>query len=195
MSHNRYNFWKNAAGWPRDVGDMLFLAHAVHEVGKARFGVDWTADTPASTYIVDIDKFRTVVDDMARGFAEGRLSYALRPQPSGDFISGLPSHNWNSDLCEEIFNSCQMDSKALPVADRVSMVGSLWVFVPWFKSRCIPAALRENGGRFLSFAVCSFDACRPSRPGYERQSSAPKKGYRQGVDCSTVCLCGEYWRA
>jgi len=42
----RLEFWKNSIGWPRDNDSFVFLARAVHAMGKSMFGHEWTGDDP-----------------------------------------------------------------------------------------------------------------------------------------------------
>jgi hypothetical protein len=42
----RLEFWKNSTGWPRDPISYVFLARAVHTIGKSMFGLEWTGDEP-----------------------------------------------------------------------------------------------------------------------------------------------------
>jgi hypothetical protein len=39
-------FWTQRYRWPRDTGDYVFLARAVHQVGKHLFGDEWRGDEP-----------------------------------------------------------------------------------------------------------------------------------------------------
>jgi hypothetical protein len=38
----RLNFWRDPSRWPRDTASHVFLARAVHEMGKALFRAEWT---------------------------------------------------------------------------------------------------------------------------------------------------------
>jgi hypothetical protein len=42
----RLEFWKNSIGWPRDNSSYVFLARAVHAIGKTMFGAEWTGEEP-----------------------------------------------------------------------------------------------------------------------------------------------------
>jgi hypothetical protein len=42
----RLEFWKNSTGWPRDNSSYVFLARAVHAIGKSMFRSEWTGDEP-----------------------------------------------------------------------------------------------------------------------------------------------------
>jgi hypothetical protein len=42
----RLEFWKKSIGWPNDNSSYIFLARAVHAMGKSTFGADWTGEEP-----------------------------------------------------------------------------------------------------------------------------------------------------
>jgi hypothetical protein len=42
MIDERIKFWSNPARWPGDPPGYVFLARAVHEVGKTVYGEEWT---------------------------------------------------------------------------------------------------------------------------------------------------------
>jgi hypothetical protein len=42
----RLEFWKNSIDWPRDNSSYVFLARAVHAIGKTMFGAEWTGEEP-----------------------------------------------------------------------------------------------------------------------------------------------------
>ena len=42
----RLEFWKNSIGWPKDNASYVFLARAVHAIGKSTFGAEWTGEEP-----------------------------------------------------------------------------------------------------------------------------------------------------
>jgi hypothetical protein len=43
----RLKFWNNSIGWPRDNSSYVFLARAVHAIGKSMFGAEWAGDEPS----------------------------------------------------------------------------------------------------------------------------------------------------
>jgi hypothetical protein len=50
---DKYNFWADPGRWPADPSGYIFLARAFHEIGRARFGNDWTGHEPYAASIPD----------------------------------------------------------------------------------------------------------------------------------------------
>jgi hypothetical protein len=42
----RLDFWRDPSRWPRDTASHVFLARAVHEMGKSLFSAEWTGGEP-----------------------------------------------------------------------------------------------------------------------------------------------------
>jgi hypothetical protein len=53
----RLEFWKNSIGWPNDTASFVFLARAVHAIGKSMFGPQWTGDEPSLEPMQSLPKF------------------------------------------------------------------------------------------------------------------------------------------
>src|SRR5918993_743170 len=45
---DRCKFWLSVGNWPRDPSGYVFLARAVHEIGKAMFPNEWTGREPTT---------------------------------------------------------------------------------------------------------------------------------------------------
>lgn len=54
---SQMEFWRKSIGWPNDNSSYVFLARAVHAVGKSMFGSDWTGDEPCRDFLKALPVF------------------------------------------------------------------------------------------------------------------------------------------
>lgn len=52
----RLDFWRDPSRWPRDTASHVFLARAVHEMGKALFSAEWTGGEPCVELMQSLPK-------------------------------------------------------------------------------------------------------------------------------------------
>jgi len=89
MFSTRAEFWRDREAWPRDTPEMVFLGRAVHELGKAFFGDEWTGEEPHLELISFIRiaiKERELNNFIAKHlpqFARKEYHGSMAPPPTG----------------------------------------------------------------------------------------------------------------
>jgi hypothetical protein len=72
------NYWANPAKWPIDFADKVFLIRAVIEIGKAKFGDQWTGDELNSELMLPLSK-EIPTNPSGRTLAAYQILKAVRP--------------------------------------------------------------------------------------------------------------------
>jgi hypothetical protein len=142
--------WRHPERWPHDPLNYVFLARAFGEIGRARYGDEWTdryiepeeppddCDEAADEqYDRDCEeaelKFENMHASIARAIAEqselGNLVTALRHRAGGR-MNALDPDFWNTEYFGPRFFRCQM-SLDQPFEDpaRVSVGSCYWIYV------------------------------------------------------------------
>ena len=149
--------WGNPAAWPIDPSGYVFLARALNEIGRAKFGSEWDRKVPP-----DPDDNEDDDDDSAEGLAawsqapeawekadaEARatsasMRMAVWREISEQCLSGhlvtavrstrggpmtvLAADNWNTENLDNRFQRLQM-SPSQPFAER-SVADTGWIYV------------------------------------------------------------------
>jgi hypothetical protein len=133
-----HQLWNHPEGWPHDPPNYVFLARAFQEIGRARYGDQWTDtyiepeeppehcdDAADEQYDRDCEKAEVDFDNMhssiARSIAEqselGILATALRHTAGGQ-MNALEPYVWNTENVGTRFFRCQM-SLSQPFQDPV----------------------------------------------------------------------------
>ena len=147
--------WRHPERWPHDPLNYVFLARAFHEMGRARYGDEWTDryiepeeppedcdDAADEQYDRDCEeaelKFENMHASIARTIAEqselGNLVTALRHRAGGR-MNALDPDFWNTEYFGPRFFRCQM-SLDQPFQDpaRVHFEPLYWIYVTREKS-------------------------------------------------------------
>lgn len=135
-------FWGNPRPWPRDPAGYVFLARAVHEIGRAKFGDEWVGDEPAIPQ-PDLKKYSTqaqyqeliskreraaeVKAAIERACEAGALRTAVRAVAGGSMTS-LERDVWNGERFVARWAECKIDIYD-PFGGRTSGHRHLWIFV------------------------------------------------------------------
>lgn len=142
--------WRDPEKWPHDPLNYVFLARAFQEIGRARYGDEWTdryiepeeppddCDEAADEqYDRDCEeaevKFQNMHVSIARTIAEqselGNLVTALR-HTAGGRMTALDSNFWNTEYFGPRFFRCQM-SLDQPFEDpaQVSVGSRYWIYI------------------------------------------------------------------
>jgi hypothetical protein len=145
-----HRLWNHPEGWPHDPPNYVFLARAFQEIGRARYGDQWTDtyiepeeppedcdDAADEQYDRDCEKAEVDFDNMhasiARSIAEqselGILATALRHTAGGE-MNALEPYVWNTENVGTRFFRCQM-SLSQPFQDpaRVRFQPLHWIYV------------------------------------------------------------------
>jgi hypothetical protein len=143
-------FWRHPERWPHDPLNYVFLARAFQQIGRARYGDEWTdlyiepeeppydCDEAADEqYDRDCEeaelKFENMHASIARAIVEqselGKLVTALRHRAGGR-MNALDPDFWNTEYFGPRFFRCQM-SLDQPFEDpaRVSVGSCYWIYV------------------------------------------------------------------
>jgi hypothetical protein len=145
-----HNLWDHPERWPRDIPDYVFLARAFQEIGRARYGNQWTDsyiepeeppedcdDVADEQYDRDCEQAEVKFEDMHASIAYtiaeksewGVLATALRHTAGGQ-MNALGPYVWNIDNVGTRFFRCQM-SLSEPFQDpaRVRFEPLYWIYV------------------------------------------------------------------
>ena len=145
-----HNLWGYPERWPHDPPNYVFLARAFREIGRARYGDQWTDsyiepeeppedcdDAADEQYDRDYEeaelKFENMHASIARTIAEqselGNLGIALRHEAGGP-MNALEPYVWNTENVGTRFFRCQM-SLSQPFQDpiRVRFEPLYWIYV------------------------------------------------------------------
>ncbi|MGO9573530.1 MAG: hypothetical protein ACLPTQ_04280 [Terriglobales bacterium] len=145
-----HQLWNHPERWPHDPPNYVFLARAFREMGRARYGDQWTDsciepeeppedcdDAADEQYDRDCErakmKFENMYASIARTIAEqsglGNLATALRHSAGGK-MNGLEPYVWNTENVGTRFFRCQM-SLDRPFQDpaRVRFEPLYWIYV------------------------------------------------------------------
>ena len=145
-----HQLWSHPESWPHDPPNYVFPARAFQEIGRARYGDQWTDfyiepeeppedcdDAADEQYDRDCEeakvKFENMRASIARTIAEqselGNLTTALRHTAGGQ-MNALEPYVWNTDNAGTRFFRCQM-SLSQPFQDlaRVSFGQLYWIYV------------------------------------------------------------------
>ncbi len=181
--------WRHPEGWPHDPLNYVFLARAFQEIGRARYGDEWTdryiepeeppddCDEAANEqYDRDCEeaelKFENMRASIARTIAKqselGNLVTALRHKAGGR-MNALDPDCWNTEYFGPRFFRCQM-SLDQPFEDpaRVSVGSCYWIYVT-----------RESLDRCISGDSAAGLAANPSAMGQSKPKGRP--GRRPGT--------------
>jgi hypothetical protein len=98
MNDDRTRFWVDTGKWPRDAPAYVFLARAVHQVGRAMFQDEWNGREPVTPEPYSL-MFGTLPNgtlvplpiSMAKPFHKEQVHYLLRKHRP-DFGRGLIEH-------------------------------------------------------------------------------------------------------
>jgi hypothetical protein len=150
---SRVKFWFNRGRCPRDTTSHVFLANAVHEIGKALFRSEWNGAEPcveslfsqpegklkrfgitneqvASDHAAKrpaLERFSRVQDQIIQLAETEKLITALRPVAGGDPVA-IHRSLWNSERLSVRFYCCQMNPRH-PYGAGVAGDGYCWIFV------------------------------------------------------------------
>ena len=145
-----HQLWNHPERWPHDPPNYVFLARAFREIGRARYGDQWTDsyiepeepledcdDAADEQYDRDCEKaklkFENTHASIARTIAEqselGNLGTALRHKAGGQ-MNALEPYVWNTENIGTRFFRCQM-SLSQPFQDpaRVHFEPLYWIYV------------------------------------------------------------------
>jgi hypothetical protein len=185
-----HNLWDHPERWPRDTPDYVFVARAFQEIGRARYGNQWTDsyiepeeppedcdDVADEQYDRDCEqaevKFENMHASIARTIAEqselGNLATALRHEAGGQ-MNALEPYVWNTENIGTRFFRCQM-SLSQPFQDpaRVRFEPLYWIYVT-----------RESLDRYIGGGSPAEPAANPPKVGQpkpkDRSSRQPGTG-------------------
>jgi hypothetical protein len=184
-----HQLWDHPERWPHDPPNYVFLARAFQEIGRARYGDQWTDsyiepeepledcdDAADEQYDRDCEKAEVEFENMhasiARTIAEqselGNLATALRHRAGGQ-MNALEPYVWNTENVGPRFFRCQM-SLSQPFQDpaRVISRSLQWIYVT-----------RESLDRYIGGDSAAGPAANP----LEMRQSKPKgrSGRRPGT--------------
>lgn len=133
-------FWCREQLWPRDTEDHIFLARAVHTIGRAMFNDAWTGSEPADheqlqgkTRNADLLKqatpqFTKVKNEIRDRVASGTLIWVWRPVDGGKMSPPLAADLWNTEKIEARFMMCQMNPDE-PFSSGFAGDGFGWIYL------------------------------------------------------------------
>ena len=173
--------WGYPERWPHDPPNYVFLARAFREIGRARYGDQWTDsyiepeeppedcdDAADEQYDRDCEqakvKFENMHASIARTIAEqselGNLRTALRHKAGGQ-MNALKPCVWNTENVGTRFFRCQM-SLSQPFQDpaRVPFEPLYWIYVT-----------RESLDRYIG----GGSAAEPAASLLEKGQSKPRR--------------------
>jgi hypothetical protein len=120
-------FWADTQQWPRDSKDYVFLARAIHEIGRAMHGSAWTGNEFTDEADPAIARLALVFKDFLLRCESSELKSGYRGISGGD-IRPIPSSWWNTEKIGARFEMCQLNPKS-PFSSEVSGDGHAWIFI------------------------------------------------------------------
>jgi hypothetical protein len=173
-----HNLWGYPERWPHDPPNYVFLARAFREIGRARYGDQWTDsyiepeeppedcdDAADEQYDRDCEqakvKFENMHASIARTIAEqselGNLRTALRHKAGGQ-MNALEPCVWNTENVGTRFFRCQMSlSQPFQDAARVRFEPHYWIYVT-----------RESFDRYIGGGSAAEPAANPLEMGQSK---------------------------
>jgi hypothetical protein len=184
-----HQLWDHPERWPHDPPNYVFLARAFQEIGRARYGDQWTDsyiepeeppedcdDAADEQYDRDCEKAEVEFENMhasiARTIAEqselGNLATALRHRAGGQ-MNALEPYVWNTENVGPRFFRCQM-SLSQPFQDpaRVIFRSLQWIYVT-----------RESLDRYIGGDSAAGPAANPLEMGQSKPKG--RSGRRPGT--------------
>lgn len=184
-----HQLWDHPERWPHDLPDYVFLARAFQEMGRARYGEQWTDsyiepeeppedcdDAAEEQYELDCEKALVKFEEMRASIAHtiaeqselGNLATALRHTAGGKMLP-LEPYFWNAENVGTRFFRCQM-SLDEPFQDpaRVRFEPLHWIYVT-----------RESLDRCISGGSAAGLAANPPAMGQSKPKTRP--GRRPGT--------------
>jgi hypothetical protein len=173
-----HQLWNYPERWPHDPPNYVFLARAFREIGRARYGDQWTDfyiepeeppedcdDAADERYDRDCEeaelKFENMHASIARTIAEqselGNLETMLRHKAGGQ-MNALEPYVWNTENFGTRFFRCQM-SLSQPFQDpaRVRFESLYWIYVT-----------RESLDRYIGGSSAAEPAANPLEMGQSK---------------------------
>jgi hypothetical protein len=187
-----HQLWNHPERWPHDPPNYVFLARAFRQIGRARYGVQWTDsyvepeeppedcdDAADEQYDRDCEiakeKFENMHTSIARIIADqselGNLATALRHAAGGQMIA-LEPYVWNSENVGTRFFRCEM-SLSQPFKDpaRVRFEPLHWIYVT-----------RESLDRYFGGGSVAGLAANPQEMGQSKPTGRSGRGYYDIAD-------------
>jgi hypothetical protein len=112
------NFWRNPDKWPRDDPGHVFLARAVHEIGKHLFDGKWTGQEPTiqrpdmahfKEWQYARARFEKVIEQIALWIRTDKLILGLRRVRGGEILSPYPAKLWENKQWKFRFYRCMVN--------------------------------------------------------------------------------------
>jgi hypothetical protein len=193
---SRVSFWFNRGRWPRNTASHVFLANAVHEIGKALFRSEWNGAEPCTESLFSqpegklkrfgitkeqvasdhaakrpaLERFSRVQDQIIQQAEAEKLITALRPVAGGDPVAVHRSF-WNSERLSVRFHFCQMNPRD-PFGAGVAGDGYCWIFVTRESlEKCLSALAGSSQPESATAALepeSTSEATPPKKPGRKK---------------------------
>ena len=145
-----HQLWGHPERWPHDPPNYVFLARAFQEMGRTRYGEQWTDsciepeeppedcdDAAEEQYELDCEKARVKFEEMRASIAHtiagqselGNLATALRHTAGGQ-MHALEPYFWNAENVGTRFFRCQMSpDQPFQGPRRVRFEPLYWIYV------------------------------------------------------------------
>ncbi len=148
--------------WPHDSHSHVFLARAVDQIGRAKFGDKWVGDEAAVGIafkqapwnFVGLnegpekhDRFAQITRDIVKAAEEGVLLTALREELGGHIPRPLKAEIWNTEHYSEWFERCSKEEVTVNESMGRSYKCRYWIFIErvslehFMRKLCGPANL------------------------------------------------------
>lgn len=102
-------FWGDRDAWPKDGPSHLFLARAVEQLGRERFGDDWCGlSDPMS--VSAYEQRTAVFDELTHALWTGTMTTFVRATKGGPF-EPLDTSVWNTEDTRRRFKYCRIDKR------------------------------------------------------------------------------------
>jgi hypothetical protein len=140
------NFWARPHAWPRDPTGYVFLARAVHAIGQARFGAEWTGVEVTTEFAKPLSRLatqearrqyraqrlinqrlKTVQQEIVTRCESGELVSAIRAR-AGGVMKVVPRTWWNTESLDNRFIMCQL-SPSEPFGSAYAGDDFCWIFL------------------------------------------------------------------
>lgn len=145
-------FWRNQHLWPTTQGSKIFLAGALHEVGRSLFKEDWTGSEPLVRKMASrepgtpYDRLRRVARWIVR-HSDRIATYHGRE--NGGRLAQAPDSIWNLGLKDPLttrFFNCRLLDETLIYLDRTGLERALTEVPEPSVSVAAAAGAKNKGG-------------------------------------------------